>query len=143
VARVREARSKKSLPGPTYRESRFIPGAVEGSFTRGRFKNRQVQNEETYYRYWGVDVSTGRPNKPVKVSWLVNKKYASEKEFRDQIALSDNIRLERVTTYRVPAGTWVSEGNAARKNGRPGGGYQAVVSNLPRAWKVREERPFQ
>lgn len=40
-----------------------------------------------------------------------------------------------VSKFRVPQGTWVSEGTAAAQGaGYPGGGYQAVISNVPDVW---------
>jgi len=147
--RARET-MKKQLPGPHYLESRFdkkgpndkknLREQVYTSFNYQQFKNRQLERNETFYRYSGEN-KAGR-----KVSWLVKKKYASEAEFRRDVAVTKDFspKITRVTEYNVPKGTRVSEGLAENQGkGYEGGGYQAVITNVPRAWKVREDRPFR
>ncbi|CCO84407.1 rhs-family protein [Erwinia amylovora Ea266] len=45
--------------------------------------------------------------------------------------------ITKVSEFKVPQGTWISEGPAAAQGaGYPGLGYQAVVSNLPKSWII-------
>jgi hypothetical protein len=147
LARSRERLSGR-LPGPTYKEGRFdvrssgsgkmLRTEIYTSFEGRRFNNRQLEKNETMYRYFGT-------NKGRKVSWLTNKRYTSEAEMRRDLALKKEWgEISRVATYNVPKGTWVSEGRAATQGrGYEGGGYQATIANVPRAWKVREDRAFR
>jgi hypothetical protein len=136
------------LPGPKYKESRFdvrnprsgkmLRTEIYTSFENRRFTNRQLEKNETMYRYYGTN--NGR-----KVSWLTNKRYRNEAEMRRDLALKKEWgEITRVATYNVPKGTWVSEGRAASQGrGYEGGGYQATIASVPRAWKVREDRAFR
>ena len=90
--------------------------------------------------YLGVDNRTGR-----KFSWLSDKKYTSEAELRADLAIRHDwgVKITSVSTFAVPKGTWVSEGAAAAQGaGYPGGGYQAVITNLPKSWVTRTDRAF-
>jgi len=118
----------KGPPGPT------LPKNIAETFTGGTYKNRKLANNETYYKYHGVDNRTGR-----KFAWLTNQKYTSEDQLRADLAIRHDwgVKITRVSEFNVPKGTWISEGPAAPQGaGYPGGGYQGVVSNLPRAWVV-------
>ena len=42
-----------------------------------------------------------------------------------------------MSKFRIPKGTWLSEGTAAAQGADyVGGGYQAVLSNIPEVWIV-------
>jgi len=57
------------------------------------------------------------------------------------------VEIDRVTTFKPPKGTWVSEGTAAKQVGdftsefRSGGGYQGLidVKNLPKSSLVKTD----
>ena len=67
---------QKALPGPK------LSQRVADTFTNGVYKNRQLNTNETFYKYHGVDNRTGK-----KVSWFTNRKYASESELRSDLAI--------------------------------------------------------
>ena len=118
----------KRPPGPT------LPKGIADTFTGGAYKNRKLATDETYYKYHGTNNRTGKP-----FSWLTNQKYTSEAQLRADLAIRHDwgVNITRVSEFNVPKGTWVSEGPAAPQGaGYPGGGYQAVVTNLPRAWVI-------
>ncbi len=120
--------SGKRPPGPVHDQR------TTDSFTGGVYKNRQLTRNERYYKYHGVDNRTGR-----KVSWLANKKFGTEDQLRKDLAIDRawNIKITKVSEFEVPKGTWISEGTAAPQGpGYPGGAYQGVVTNLPRAWVI-------
>ncbi|WNW12477.1 RHS repeat-associated core domain-containing protein [Pseudomonas sp. DTU_2021_1001937_2_SI_NGA_ILE_001] len=123
--------SRKRPPGPT------LDKRTTDSFTNGKYTNRQLTRNERYYKYHGVDNRTGR-----KVSWLTNQKYTSEDALRRDLAIRHDwgVKITKVSEFEVPKGTWVSEGPAALQGpglDYPGGGYQAVITNLPRAWVLK------
>ncbi len=116
-------------PGPQ------LPEKIAGTFDKGIYKNRQLNKDEIFYKYHGVDNRTGR-----KISWLTNKKYSSEQLLQEKLAIRHDwgVEITKVSEFRVPRGTWVGEGLAAAQGaGYPGLGYQAVVSNLPKSWVIR------
>jgi RHS repeat-associated protein len=118
-----------SLPGPK------LPKNIASTFKDGAYKNRQLSESEAFYKYHGVDNRTGR-----KFSWLTNKEYSSESELRSDLAIRRDwgVKTTEVSEFKVPSGTWVSEGIAAPQGaGYPGGGYQAVVTNVPKVWVVK------
>nr|WP_240349066.1 hypothetical protein [Pectobacterium aquaticum] len=118
-----------TLPGPK------LPENIADTFENGIYKNRQLKNDETFYKYHGVDNRTGR-----KISWLTNKKYDSEDILRQDLAIRHDwgVNITKVSEFNVPKGTWVSEGSAAAQGaGYPGAGYQAVVTNLPKSWVTK------
>ncbi|MBK4786287.1 MAG: hypothetical protein FT714_20520, partial [Pantoea sp. Pent] len=119
-------------PGPQ------LPGRIAETFDKGVYKNRQLVRDETFYKYHGLDNRTGR-----KISWLTNEKYNSEQLLREKLAIRHDwgVNITNVSEFKVPKGTWVSEGPAAAQGaGYPGLGYQSVVSNLPRTWVVKTMR---
>ncbi|GAB7533779.1 RHS repeat-associated core domain-containing protein [Pseudomonas sp. 3A(2025)] len=121
--------SRKRPPGPTHDKR------TTDSFTGGVYKNRQLTRNERFYKYHGVDNRTGR-----KVSWLTKQKYSSEDVLRKDLAIHRDwgVEITKVSEFNVPKGTWVSEGPAAAQGaGYPGGGYQGVITNLPRSWVVK------
>ena len=125
----------KKLKGPT------LSARVAATFKNGAYSNRKLGKEENFYKYHGVDNRTGK-----KISWLTNKKYTSESQLRKELAIRKDwgVKINRVSTFRVPKGTWISEGKAAAQGKKyPGGGYQAVISNLPRSWVVRTDKAFK
>ncbi|EUL86992.1 hypothetical protein P827_01495 [Enterobacter kobei] len=116
-------------PGPQ------LPGGIAEIFDKSVYKNRQLKTDETFYKYHGVNNRTGR-----KISWLTNEKYNPEEVLREKLAIRHDwgVNITNVSEFKVPKGTWVSEGPAAAQGaGYPGMGYLAVVSNLPRAWVVK------
>ena len=77
---------------------------------------------------------------------MTTKRYKSEVDLRNDLAILDEwgIKIDRVTTFKPSKGTWISEGNAAKKVGdftdeiRSGGGFQGLIDskNLPKStWK--------
>lgn len=60
-----------------------------------------------------------------------------------QLEVIGGVKITSVSTFRVPKGTWVSEGTAAAQGaGYAGGGYQAVINNLARSWVTRTDKAF-
>jgi len=124
----------KSLPGPK------LPDNIANTFTDGKYVNRKLDSDTTFYKYHGVNNRTGR-----KYTWFTDKKYASEADLRSDLAIRHDwgVNITNVSKFDVPKGTWVSEGTAAAQGaGYPGGGYQAVVTNVPRAWVTNTTKAF-
>jgi hypothetical protein len=125
----------KQLPGPNLSEN------IGKSFTNGFFKNRKLAQEEIFYKYHGENNRTGK-----QYTWFTREKYPTEEGLRTQLAIRKdwNIKISKVTEFRVPKGTWVSEGTAASQGvGYPGKGYQAVIREVPKSWIIRTDRAFQ
>src|SRR5690554_2048678 len=123
-----------NLPGT------ILPDEIAKTFKNAIYKNRRLSRNEIFFKYHGVDNLTGK-----KYSWLTNKKYTSENELREKLAIRDDwgVKINKVTEFDVPAGTWVSEGKAASQGvGYSGGDYQAVITNLPKAWVIKTIKPF-
>ncbi|ADP11312.1 Rhs-family protein [Erwinia sp. Ejp617] len=119
---------KTSYKGPE------LPGSIAETFDKGIYKNRQLYKSETFYKYHGLNNRTGR-----KYSWLTNERYGSEEMLRQKLAIRHDwgVVITKVSEFKVPQGTWISEGPAAAQGvGYPGLGYQAVVSNLPKSWII-------
>jgi hypothetical protein len=54
------------------------------------------------------------------------------------------VKIDKVSEFNIPKGTWISEGKAAAQgNGYSGGGYQAVIQNLPKSQVIRTDRAFK
>jgi hypothetical protein len=126
--------ASKSLPGPK------LTQRVADTFTDGKYVNRQLQSNETFYKYHGVDNRTGR-----KISWFTNTKYASEAELRSGLAIRKDwgVNIQSVSKFDVPQGSWISEGTAAAQGaGYPGRGYQAVIQNVPKTWVQNTTKAF-
>lgn len=122
------------LPGPKLAQK------VADTFSNSKYVNRQLQTDEIFYKYHGVDNRTGR-----KVSWFTNKKYANETELRSQLAIRKDwgVNIQFVSKFKVPKGTWISEGTAAAQGaGYPGKGYQAVIQNVPKTWVQNTTKAF-
>jgi RHS repeat-associated protein len=119
------------LPGPS------LAAKTVSTFENGIYTNRKLLTDETLFKYHGINNRTGR-----QFTWVSNVKYSTEAEVRAALAIRDNWvpHLTRVSEFRVPAGTWISEGRAAAQGvGYPGGGYQAVIQEVPRSWVVRTD----
>ncbi|WP_282167149.1 hypothetical protein [Shewanella japonica] len=117
-----------------------LSARTAATFKDGSYTNRQLAKATNFFKYHGVDNRTGK-----KISWLTNKKYASEADLRAGLAIRHDwgVNINRVSTFRAPKGTWISEGTAAAQGaGYPGGGYQAVISNLPKQWITRTDKAF-
>jgi hypothetical protein len=126
--------SVRGLPGPK------LPGKIASTFKNGSYTNRQLSSDTRFYKYHGVDNRTGR-----KYSWVTNKKYSTEKYLRKKLAIRKDwgVKITHVTEIDVPKGTWISEGAAASQGrGYAGGGYQAVVTNMPRVWIIKTTPAF-
>ena len=135
----KEDYSSPSKTGPT----KASLGDHVQNFENGVYQNRQVSGDEVFYKYHGVNNRTGKTH-----NYVTNKRYASEQELRDELAILDEwgIKIDRVTTFKPAQGTWISEGVAAAQTGvtgevRPGGGYQGLidVKNLPNSSVVRTD----
>jgi hypothetical protein len=127
-------KSIKYLPGPE------LPPKIAASFTNSVYKNRKLVSSERFFKYHGVNNRSGR-----KYMWLVKKKFANEAELREALAIRRDwgVHIEYMTEFDVPSGTWVSEGTAAAQGiGYPGGGYQAVILNVPEVWIIRTSKAF-
>lgn len=125
----------KYLPGPQ------LPKEIAYSFKDALYVNRKLTINETFYKYHGIDNRSGK-----KYSWITNKKYNSELELRQNLAIKEEwgIQIEYVSEFNVPSGTWISEGKAASQGvGYPGGDYQAVITNMPNSWVVRTDKVFR
>ena len=54
------------------------------------------------------------------------------------------VKIDKVTEFNVPKNSWVSEGKAASQGqGYEGGGYQAVIQNLPKSNIIRTDEAFK
>ena len=135
----KEDYSNLSKIGP----SRASLGNHVNNFENGVYQNRQVNGDEVFYKYHGVDNRTGRTH-----NYVTNKKYVSEPALRDDLAILDEwgVKIDRVTTFKPAQGTWITEGIASPQTGvtgefRPGGAYQGLidVKNLPNASVVRTD----
>ena len=119
----------RALSGPK------LPQSVAETFKNATYRNRRLTKSEIFYKYHGADNRTGR-----KFSWLTKSKYSSEGVLRSDLAIRRDwgVKITKVSEFNVPKGTWVSEGVAASQGvGYPGGGYQAVITNLPRSWVTK------
>lgn len=128
------AASVKFLPGP------ILPSKIANTFTNSLYKNRKLVNSERFLKYHGENNRTGR-----KYTWVVRKRYSSEIELRTGLAIRNDfgVDIKYVSEFEVPKGTWVSEGTAASQGiGYPGGDYQAVFLNIPRAWIIKTNNAF-
>ena len=124
-----------------YLSGPLLPEKIAATFENSLYTNRQLLTNERYFKYHGIDNRTGR-----KFSWLTNQKYATENEIRKGLAIRDDwgVKIESVTEFDVPSGTWISEGKAASQgNGYPGGNYQAVITNIPKSWIIKTEQAFK
>ncbi len=124
----------KYLPGPQ------LPPKISSTFDGGTYLNRKLISNETFYKYHGVDNRTGR-----KFGWYTNKKYLTEIELRQKLAIRDDwgVKIEFVSEFDVPSGTWISEGKAAAQGpGYPGLDYQAVIMNTPNSWVIKTNKAF-
>lgn len=123
------------LPGPE------LPTKIAASFTNSIYKNRKLISSERFFKYHGIHNRTGR-----KYTWVVRRKYATENELRDGLAIRKDwgVDIKSVTEFEVPPGIWVSEGTAASQGiGYPGGHYQAVILNVPRTWIIKTTDAFR
>ncbi|WP_141246515.1 hypothetical protein [Actibacterium ureilyticum] len=123
------------FPGPK------LPDTIAATFQDGKYSNVKLSADKIMYKYHGVDNRTGQ-----KVTWLTDRKYSNETELRRDLAIKKEwgVKLTSVSAFKVPKGTWISEGKAAGQgHAYPGGGYQAVVQNVPKSWLIRTDRAFQ
>ena len=114
-----------------------LPQNIKDTFTGSKSTGRTLIQDETFYKYHGDNNRVGR-----KYSWLTQKPYNTETGLRRALAIRIDwgITINKVSTFRVPAGTLVCEGKAATQGvGYPGKGYQAVITNIPRSWVSKTE----
>ncbi len=131
--------NSKTLPGPA------VPEYHLGNYTDGIAVNRQVSGDEVFYKYHGKDNRLGKTH-----NYVTKKQYTSEVDLRNDLAILDEwgVAIDRVTTFKPPKGTWVSEGAAAKQVGdftdefRPGGGYQGLIdiNSLPKSSWIRTDK---
>lgn len=117
-----------------------LPKEIANTFQNGEYYNRKLSSNEIFYKYHGINNRTGK-----KYSWLTNKKYSSEAELRVKLAIREDwgVKIESITEFNVPAGTWISEGKAASQGvAYPGGDYQVVILNLPKSWIIKTTNAF-
>ena len=117
---------KQYLQGPE------LPEDIAKTFTNSVYHNRKLLSSERFFKYHGINNRIGK-----KYTWVVKTKYRNEQELREGLAIRREwgIKIEYVSEFEVPAGTWVSEGQAASQGiGYPGGEYQAVILNVPKNW---------
>jgi hypothetical protein len=139
--RIKETilKSSKNLPGPN------IPEYHLGNFTDNLAKNRQVSGDEIFYKYHGKGNRLGKTH-----NYVTKKQYSTEEELRNDLAILDEwgVDIDRITTFKPPKGSWVSEGDAAGQVGdftdelRAGGGYQGLIDikNLPKSSLLRTDK---
>jgi len=135
VGKLKAISSISKLPGPR------LDIKTASTFHKGLYTNRKLTIDTKFYKYHGVDNKTGK-----KTSWVTNKKYASEDKLRRDLAIREDwgVKIDKVSEFNIPKGSWVSEGKAAAKGkGYSGGGYQAVVQNLPKSQIIRTDRAFK
>ena len=109
--------------------------------SNGFYTNRKLSSNEIYYRYHGIHNRLGE-----RFGWLTNKKYPDELSLRSDLAIRDDwgVKIEMVTEIEVPSGTWISEGYAAHQGkGYTGGGYQAIILEIPKNWIKTTKRAFK
>jgi hypothetical protein len=122
------------LPGPE------LPAKISSTFERSIYANRKLVSNEKFYKYHGTNNRTGR-----KYAWYTNKKYTTELELRQKLAIRDDwgVQIELVTEFDVPSGIWISEGKtAARGVGYPGQDYQVIITNAPNSWIIKTIKAF-
>jgi len=129
-----------------------IPAEEHQNFTNQIMRQRRVDGTEIFYRYHGSwnRVSPRRRDGSPGFSYVTNKKYSSEKELRDDLALLEawGVDITHVTTFRPARGTIITEGQAAHQidgkthEFRRGGGYQGLIksNDLPKSSIVRTDR---
>jgi hypothetical protein len=125
----------KYLPGPQ------LPEKIASTFENSIYTNRKLVTNERLFRYHGIDNRTGK-----KYSWFTNKKYTTEVELRQKLAIKESwgVQIEYITEFDVPSGTWLCEGKAASQGtGYIGGDYQVVITNTPNAWIIRTDKAFK
>jgi hypothetical protein len=110
----------------------------------GHYTNRQVDGNETFYKYHGENNRLGKTH-----TYVTKKKYSNESDLRNEAAILDEwgVNLDRVTEFKPDKGTWISEGTAAAQKGvsgevRKGGGYQGLIDskNLPKSAVRRTDK---
>lgn len=116
---------------------------VTDTFKNSKYFNRKLVNDEVFYKYHGVNNRTGK-----KYTWPVKETYSSEKQLRDGLAILPEwgVDITKRSKFVAPKGTWVSEGLAAPQkmvNSLPGGDYQSVISNVPKAWITETVEAFK
>jgi len=120
---------------------------VLDSFKDQTYSNRQLVEDEIFFKYHGIDNRTGR-----KYTWLVKQAYTNEAILRTRLAILPDwgVEITLRSTFKVPAGIWVSEGVTASQRSfkdlnliLPGGDYQGVITNVTDAWIINTVKAFQ
>jgi hypothetical protein len=133
IQNIDNSKKLDDLPGPQ------LPKFHSSNFKEGKYNNRLLNNNEKFYKYHGIDNRTGR-----KYSYVTNKKFMTEHELRSDLAIEDSwgVKITSVSEFMVPAGTWISEGIAGPQVTYKGGGYQAIITNIPKQWIVTTKKAF-
>jgi RHS repeat-associated protein len=106
----------------------WLTPEIQSSFLNGQFHPHRLQQDTTYYRYFGPNPMIG-PG----VVFLSTHLFSNSADARRLLALSPNVtsnQAQQVVDVTVPAGTIVLIGQAAPQhppNQYPGGGIQVVV----------------
>ncbi|MES2150245.1 MAG: PAAR-like domain-containing protein [Pseudomonadota bacterium] len=132
--------SKTCPTHPTCDPCANLPQHIIDTFAGGKTVGRRLINDEKFYKYHGNGNRTGR-----KYSWLTNKNYNTETGLRRALAIRHDwgVKISKMSEFTIPTGTWICEGKAASQGkGYSGKGYQAVVTNIPRAWTNKTDRVF-
>ena len=117
-----------------------LPRDIADTFDNSTYSNRKITSNERFFKYHGVDNRTNR-----KYTWLTKSKYPTEDSLREKLAIRREwgVKIEYVSEFDAPAGTWVSEGKAAAQGlGYPGQDYQAVITNVPKSWIIKTTQAF-
>lgn len=120
-----------------------LPDKIADTFKEGKYYNRQLKTDEIFYKYHGIDNRTGK-----KITWVVKKIYKNEDELRKGLAILPEwgTVIAKKSEFKVPKGTWVSEGLASSQklvNKLPGGDYQGVIQNVPKKWILNTTEAFK
>ena len=118
-----------------------LPLDIADTFVNSAYSNRKLTSNERFFKYHGVDNRTNR-----KYTWLTKSKYPTEDLLREKLAIRREwgVKIEYVSEFDAPAGTWVSEGKSASQGINYGGGdYQAVISNTPKSWIIKTTQAFK
>jgi hypothetical protein len=111
------------------RASLALSDDVARTFKGGQYATRTLEKDLVLRRVYG-----GRSG-PRGPYWS-RTAYSSPGRAKQYLALPDTNTAERVVTIRVPAGSTIYEGKAARAFGRRGGGNQVYLPRVDPRWFV-------
>ncbi len=111
-----------------YNSYPWLTPRIQASFLNGQFSPHRLQQDTTYYRYFGPTPMMGRAE-----AYFSAQLFPDSAQARAMLALSPAVtgnQAQQVVEVTVPAGTIVLIGQAAPQpppNQFPGGGSQIVV----------------